>query len=316
MRVYQFRHIRADGQSSHLASSRTGPERTYHAALGAPLLLTLALAVTAALALLAGGSSAASSRSSEKLVEVVVTLPRASARDGGRPQPDARGHSASGGIALAVRAPAAVSYLRTLAATQRTLAARLAVDDSGGRHPLALRRRARRRLGRPPRVRPGAPARAAGRDRLADRHVPRAARRPVDRRSAAAGIRDRTDRRHGALGSRPSQPPDRDVKIGLVDDGIDQAHPYFDPSGFSYPAGFPKGNTAYTTPKVIVARAFPSPSTNWKYANTAVRPATLLPRDARRRDRGRRLRHADRRQAASRRSRALHRRRISATTRR
>src|SRR5438477_288335 len=46
------------------------------------------------------------------------------------------------------------------------------------------------------------------------------------------------------------------IKIGLVDDGIDQAHPYFNPSGFAYPAGFPKGNTAYTTPKVIDARAF------------------------------------------------------------
>src|SRR5205823_1349426 len=45
-----------------------------------------------------------------------------------------------------------------------------------------------------------------------------------------------------------------------------QAHPYFSASGFSYPAGFPKGNPAYTTPKVIAARAFPSPSTHWRYA--------------------------------------------------
>jgi subtilisin family serine protease len=62
------------------------------------------------------------------------------------------------------------------------------------------------------------------------------------------------------------------VKIGIVDDGIDQAHPYFDPAGFSYPAGFPKGNTAYTTPKLIVARAFPSPSTHWKYAGRPFDP--------------------------------------------
>jgi subtilisin family serine protease len=54
------------------------------------------------------------------------------------------------------------------------------------------------------------------------------------------------------------------LKIGIIDDGVDQAHPYFDPAGFSYPAGFPKGNTSYTTPKVIVARAFPSPSSHWK----------------------------------------------------
>jgi minor extracellular serine protease Vpr len=49
------------------------------------------------------------------------------------------------------------------------------------------------------------------------------------------------------------------IKIGVVDDGIDQTNPFFNPSGYSYPAGFPKGNIAYTTPKVIVARAFPGP---------------------------------------------------------
>jgi minor extracellular serine protease Vpr len=49
------------------------------------------------------------------------------------------------------------------------------------------------------------------------------------------------------------------VKIGVVDDGIDQKNPFFNPAGFTYPAGFPKGQTKYTTPKVIVARAFPGP---------------------------------------------------------
>ncbi|MGH3010171.1 MAG: S8 family peptidase, partial [Gaiellaceae bacterium] len=62
------------------------------------------------------------------------------------------------------------------------------------------------------------------------------------------------------------------MKIGIIDDGLDQAHPYFDPSGFSYPAGFPKGNTKYTTPKVIVARAFPSPSSTWKYQSAPFDP--------------------------------------------
>jgi subtilisin family serine protease len=54
------------------------------------------------------------------------------------------------------------------------------------------------------------------------------------------------------------------LKIGIIDDGVDQAHQYLASAGFSYPAGFPKGNTAYTTPKVIVARAFPSPSSHWR----------------------------------------------------
>jgi minor extracellular serine protease Vpr len=49
------------------------------------------------------------------------------------------------------------------------------------------------------------------------------------------------------------------IKIGVVDDGIDQTNPFFNPAGYSYPAGFPKGQTKYTTPKVIVARAFPGP---------------------------------------------------------
>jgi minor extracellular serine protease Vpr len=49
------------------------------------------------------------------------------------------------------------------------------------------------------------------------------------------------------------------IKIAVVDDGIDKTNPYFSPTGFSYPAGFPRGAKAFTTPKVIVARAFPGP---------------------------------------------------------
>ncbi len=49
------------------------------------------------------------------------------------------------------------------------------------------------------------------------------------------------------------------IKIGVVDTGVDASNPYLDPTGFSYPAGFPKGDTAITTPKVIVARTFPGP---------------------------------------------------------
>ena len=46
------------------------------------------------------------------------------------------------------------------------------------------------------------------------------------------------------------------MKIGIVDDGIDTAHAYFSPTAFSYPAGFPKGQTALASTKVIVQRAF------------------------------------------------------------
>jgi subtilisin family serine protease len=56
------------------------------------------------------------------------------------------------------------------------------------------------------------------------------------------------------------------LKIGIIDDGVDQSHPFFAPRGFTMPAGFPKGQTAYTTPKVIAARAFPPPGATWRHS--------------------------------------------------
>jgi minor extracellular serine protease Vpr len=58
------------------------------------------------------------------------------------------------------------------------------------------------------------------------------------------------------------------IKIGDIDTGIDETHPFFDPTGFSYPDGFPKCDAAdstthhqdenckYVSPKVIVAKVF------------------------------------------------------------
>ena len=37
------------------------------------------------------------------------------------------------------------------------------------------------------------------------------------------------------------------MKIGIIDDGLDASNPYFNPSGFQYPPGFPKGQTKATT---------------------------------------------------------------------
>jgi minor extracellular serine protease Vpr len=56
----------------------------------------------------------------------------------------------------------------------------------------------------------------------------------------------------------------RGVKIGIIDSGVDYRHPFFDPTGFTYPAGFPKcdardssgGTCQNVSPKVIVARVF------------------------------------------------------------
>jgi subtilisin family serine protease len=62
------------------------------------------------------------------------------------------------------------------------------------------------------------------------------------------------------------------IKIGVIDDGVDQSHPFFSPAGFSMPAGYPKGNAAYTTAKVIVARSFPPLGADWRYARLPFDP--------------------------------------------
>jgi subtilisin family serine protease len=234
-------------------------------------LLPLALALTAVFTLLAGGSAAASPRPSGKLVEVVVTLPRPSlavAIAHSRTLAAAARRSRS----VSVRAPAAISYLRTLAATQRTLAARLAVTIPTARvnwHygvaldgvSVVLPASELARL----RALPGATVWPT-----VTYHALRDTRATASDTTAGPGpsLIGAT-----ALWGQNLATAGQGLKIGLVDDGIEQAHPYLNPSGFSYPAGFPKGNTAFTTPKVIVARAFPSPSTHWKYANRPFDPA-------------------------------------------
>jgi subtilisin family serine protease len=233
-------------------------------------LVPFALAVAAGLALFAGGGAAASPSASGKLVEVVVTLPRPSlavevAHDRTLASAARRSHS------LSVRAPAAVSYLRTLAAGQRALASRLAESIPSARvrwhYGVAL---------------DGVSVVLPASDVARLRALPGATVWPSityhSLQSSAASPST------AAAGPGPSligapelwgtnlATAGQGIKIGLVDDGLDQAHPYFDPAGYTYPAGFPKGNTAYTTPKVIVARAFPSPSTHWKYADRPFDP--------------------------------------------
>ena len=63
------------------------------------------------------------------------------------------------------------------------------------------------------------------------------------------------------------------MKIGIIDDGLDATHPYFNPSGFQYPPGFPKGMTKYTTPKVIVQRVFTPATPTSKYSALPFDPA-------------------------------------------
>jgi subtilisin family serine protease len=170
-----------------------------------------------------------------------------------------------------VRTPAAVSYLRTLAAAQRRLTTRLTVAIPSARihwrYGVALDG-----------VSVVLPSSQLSRLRslpgvtvwpTVTYHSLRTSTRSAATATVAPGP--------SLIGATALWGPDfatagQGMKIGIIDDGIDQAHPFFDPSGFSYPAGFPKGNTAFTTPKVIVARAFPSPSSGWKYAATPFDP--------------------------------------------
>ncbi|HEV8459935.1 MAG TPA: S8 family serine peptidase [Gaiellaceae bacterium] len=63
------------------------------------------------------------------------------------------------------------------------------------------------------------------------------------------------------------------MKIGIIDDGLDADHPYFTASGFSYPAGFPKGQTQFATPKVIVQRTFTPAGLTYKNGKLPFDPA-------------------------------------------
>jgi subtilisin family serine protease len=46
------------------------------------------------------------------------------------------------------------------------------------------------------------------------------------------------------------------VRIAVIDTGIDPDNPMFDPAGFTMPPGYPLGEVAFTTNKVIAARAY------------------------------------------------------------
>ncbi|HKE24777.1 MAG TPA: S8 family serine peptidase [Bryobacteraceae bacterium] len=72
------------------------------------------------------------------------------------------------------------------------------------------------------------------------------------------------------------------IKIGILDTGIDQTHPALQDSSLSTPSGFPKGDSNYTTNKVIVARSY----VNLLAAGSSSNPAAdSMPDDLTARDR-------------------------------
>jgi subtilisin family serine protease len=163
---------------------------------------------------------------------------------------------------LDTRSPTSVSYLRGLASTQRTLQRRIAavVPDASVRWRYQV-------------VLDGmsvvaSPADAARLSRLPGvAHVYPALRYHALERQGYQVIGA------PALWGPRLSTAGQGIKIGIIDDGVDQRHPYLSPSGLSMPPGFPKGKKRYTTRKVIVARAFAPPHPKWRYAHLPFDPA-------------------------------------------
>jgi len=209
-------------------------------------------------ALLATAGATARTAAAPDAVEVVVTLPQAplaQAHLGGRELTAyAVAHNR-----LDLRAPASVSYLRTLAAAQRELAARVAaaIPQAQVRWHYSV-------------VANGIAV-----------VVPRAQLARLRSLGATVwpsltyhALLNRTPQLIGApvVWGPTLATAGQGMKIAILDDGLDQTHVFFDSTDFTYPAGFPKGNTSYTTPKVIVARAFAPASPQWQYADVPFDP--------------------------------------------
>ena len=183
-------------------------------------------------------------------MEVVVGLAQPSLA-----QAYLRGRAPATARHLDLRAPTSVAYLRELASAQRTLAARItaAIPQARVRWHYQVTADA---------IAVVVPSAEAA--RLA--RVPGVAR--VYTTVTYHEVLDRSPQLIGApaLWGSAFATAGNLMKIGIIDEGVDQTHPFFNPTGYTAPPGFPKGDTRYTTAKVIVARAFPPASTKWKYA--------------------------------------------------
>ena len=143
-----------------------------------------------------------------------------------------------------MHAARSASYLHSLAAAQQAFAARLATEVPDARvnwhYAVALDgvsvvvpASQLPRLSAMPGVTvwPTVTYHSLGRPRRRPRRPGRTTARRNSSARPTSGVRALTNAGQG-------------LKIGIIDDGVDQTHPYFDPTGFSYPAGFPLGNTS------------------------------------------------------------------------
>ena len=196
---------------------------------------------------LAGSAAARTFSDPPRMVEVVVTLdapPLAQGSLSGRKLAYAGGR-------LSLRAPASVAYLRRLATAQNALAARIehAIPQSFVRWHYSV-------------VANGIAVVVPADDQRRLRAIPGVAQVYPSVRYHA--LLDRSPAQIGApeLWGPGLATAGNGIKIGIVDDGIDQAHPFFNAAGYTMPAGFPKGQAAYATAKVIAARSFAPPYRN------------------------------------------------------
>jgi subtilisin family serine protease len=226
-----------------------------------PRLFLSLLALCALFAAAGARARPATPSITDPLVEVVVTLP---------PPPLAQAATTDRQLSLAsttrgrlnVRAPASVSYVRRLAAVQARFESQLAA-----RVPQA-------RIGWRYRVVLDGIAVTVPRSQLARlQGIDGATLWPTVTYHALL------DRSPSLIGAPAIWGPTlastgAGMKIGIIDDGIDQTHPFFSPTGYAYPAGFPKGQRKYTTPKVIVARAFAPPAIKYRNARVPFDPTS------------------------------------------
>ncbi len=219
-----------------------------------PLFAALVL-----LALPGASALAKSAPASSDLVEVVVTLeqaPLAAASTEGRWLASTRVRGR-----LSLRAPASRSYERSLASAQRSLQSRIAESVPGVRFgwrytvvangfAVVLPRDQAERLASVPGV---------------AKVWPSIRYRPLLDRSVKLI-------KAPSLWGPGLTSTGQGMKIGIVDDGVDASHPFFNPAGYTMPPGFPKGVVSETTAKVIVARAFAPPNPGWRNARKPFDP--------------------------------------------
>jgi subtilisin family serine protease len=219
-----------------------------------PLLLIVCL-----LALASAGGAATTTPGSSPVTEVVVTLSSPSLTNAFQSQPLSYG-AASRGKRLNLRSLASRRYLDRLASSQATLSRRIEARIPGASVRWHYRIVANGLAVSLPSDEVSLLSELPGVEHVYPSYRYRALDTSVPGNVSAIGASDlwQSDLSNAGQG----------IKIGIIDDGIDQTHSYFDPTAYTYPVGYPQGNTAYTTAKVIVARAF-APS-GLKYANASL----------------------------------------------